>query len=381
MKKKYKIAVNTRFLIPKKLEGIGTYSHQILKRLVEQMPEIEFHFLFDRAYSEKYIYAKNVVPHILEPQARHPFLWYWWFEKSVTNWLKKNSMDLFLSPDSFMSLKTETKTFLVMHDLSFEHFPKHVPLLVRTYYQYFFPKFAKKAAHIFAVSKFTKQDIIDQYKIEADKISIAYCGVAEVYKPISKEKQQTIKNRISSGYPYFICIGSLNPRKNIQRVILAFNLLKDQNKAFENYKLVIIGAKGWKTNALFQVINNSKYREDILLLGHLEPQELAKYLASAVALVFPSLFEGFGIPIIEAFKCNTPVITSNRSSTKEVGERASILVDPLKVNSIKNAMAIFDQKFKKNPKFLNEMSEKLEEYNWNKTTIIFKEEILQFLNK
>lgn len=345
------------------------------------MPEIEFHFLFDRAYSEKYIYAKNVVPHILGPQARHPFLWYWWFEKSVTNWLKKNSMDLFLSPDSFMSLKTETKTFLVMHDLSFEHFPKHVPLLVRKYYQYFFSKFAKKAVHIFAVSKFTKQDIIDQYKIEADKISIAYCGAAEVYKPISKEKQQTIKNRISSGYAYFICIGSLNPRKNIQRVILAFNLLKDQNKAFENYKLVIIGAKGWKTNALFQVINNSDYREDILLLGHLEPQELAKYLASAVALVFPSLFEGFGIPIVEAFKCNTPVITSNRSSTKEVGERASILVDPLRVNSIKNAMATFDQKFKKNPKFLNEMSEKLEEYNWNKTTIIFKEEILQFLNK
>lgn len=381
MKKKYKIAVNTRFLISNKLEGIGTYSHQVLKRLIHLLPEVEFHFLFDRDYSQEYIYSDNVIPHVIGPQARHPILWYWWFEKSVTQWLKNNSMDLFLSPDSFMSLKSDTKTFLVMHDLAFEHYPEHVPFLVRKYYQHFFPKFAKKAEHIFAVSNFTKQDIVKQYQVNKEKISIAYCGVSEVYKPVSIERKIEIRTNISSGDPYFICIGSLNPRKNIQKVIQAYNLLKKENKVFENHKLVIVGAKGWKTNSLFQEINDSNFKQDIILLGHLEPQELAKYLAASVSLVFPSLFEGFGIPIVEAFKCEVPVITSKVSSTKEIGEGASWLVDPLKIVSITNAMAIMTPEYSQESYMSNNITKKLKEYNWDKTAEVFKQEILKLLNK
>lgn len=381
MNKKYKIAVNTRFLISNKLEGIGTYTHQILKRLVLEMPEVEFHFLFDRAYSNEFIYAKNVIPHIISPQARHPFLWYYWFENTVSKWLLKNKMDLFISPDSFMSLMSDTKTFLVMHDLAFEHYPEHVPFLVRKYYQYFFPKYARKAEHIFAVSNFTKQDIIEKYKIKEEKISIAYCGVSEVYQPIESNEQVIIRKQITDGEPYFICIGSLNPRKNIQRVILAFNLLKKENNTFEKHKLVIVGAKGWKINSLFEEIKNSKYTKDIILLGHLEPQELAKYLASSSALVFPSLFEGFGIPIVEALSCNVPVITANVSSTKEIGADVSLLVDPLNVESIKNAMAHFNQNFKQSSDVLKVATAKLKDYNWDKTAIVYKKEILKFLNK
>jgi len=377
LKKKFKIAVNTRFLIPNKLEGIGTYTHQVLQRLVKQMPEIEFHFLFDRNFSEDYIYSTNIFPHKLSPQARHPFLWYWWFEKSVTKWLKNNPVDLFLSLDSFMALKTKTPTFLVMHDLAFEHYPKHVPLLVRKYYQYYFPKYAKNAALVFAVSNFTKNDIISKYGIEIEKVKIAYCGVSDVYKSLSEKEKIQTRNQISKGEKYFICIGSLNPRKNIQRVVQAFNLFKKETS--ENFKLLIVGAKAWKTNILFEEINTSKYKEDIIVEGHLEPHKLSLLLASAEALVFPSLFEGFGLPIVEAYQCNTAVISSNNSSTKEIGEGLAILVNPLEIIEIKDAMIKIASKT--NP--INEalVFEKLSIYNWDKTVEVFKEEIYKFLER
>lgn len=380
MKKKIKIAVNARFLLPNKLEGIGTYSHQVLKRLVFLMPEVEFHFLFDREWSEEFIYASNVIPHKLSPQARHPLLWYWWFQKSVAGWLKKNEVNLFLSTDSFMPLNSKTPTVLVMHDLAFEHFPEHVPFLVRKFYQHYFPKFANKAKQIFAVSKFTKQDIVSQYNIQADKISLAYCGVSEVYKPLSNEDQIIIRNEITNGSEYFISIGSLNPRKNTQKVIQAFNLLKEENKSSLNIKLLVVGAKGWKTSSLFEEINKSRFKKDIILMGHIEPQELAKYLASAKALLFPSLFEGFGIPIIEAYKCNVPVITANVSSTKEIGEGVSLLVNPNKIEEIKEAMAKILNGFNIVKEKEIVINEKLKQYNWNKTAVIVKEKIFTLIN-
>jgi len=380
LNKKLKIAVNTRFLIPNKLEGIGTYTHQIMKRLVKIMPEVEFHFLFDRQWSEEYIYSENIIPHKLSPPARHPFLWYYWFEKSVTNWLKKNPVDIFLSLDSFMSLKTYTTTFLVVHDLAFEHFPEHVPFLVRKYYQTFFPKFTKKAEKIFAVSKFTKQDIISRYNIKENKISIAYCGVSEVYKPISEEEKIVVQNKVTNGNPYFICIGSLNPRKNIQRVVQAFNSFKKTQEKV-NYKLLIVGAKGWKTNNIYNEIENSKYQKDIVLLGHIEPEKLSKYLASSLALIFPSLFEGFGLPIVEAYKCKVPVITSNVSSTKEIGENSAILVDPQNFNDIKNAMiTIIENKFWNN-NIVKDREKKLLKFDWHKTANIISSEIRLYVSR
>lgn len=378
MNKKIKIAVNARFLISGKLEGIGTYTHQVLQRLVNEMPEVEFHFLFDRPWSEEFIYAKNVIPHQIGFPARHPFLWFLWFEFSVSKWLKKNKVDLFLSPDSFLCLNTSTPSYLVMHDLAYEHFPTHNNFLVRNYYKYFFPKYAQKAALIFAVSQFTKQDIIAKYKIEDTKIEIAYCGVSEFYKPISLEEKQEIQKKLTQSEAYYICIGSLNPRKNIGKVVEAFNLFKALNKE-PKYKLVIVGAKGWKTNQLFETINSSKYKEDIILTGHLKPEILSKYLAAAEVLIFPSLFEGFGIPIVEAYKCQIPVITSNASSTKEIGSGVAFLVNPHCVKEICDAMVLIQQKKFNFASFISGSQEKLKIYNWDRTTEVIKEKILKHL--
>ena len=139
-----KIAINTRFLLPTKLEGFGWFTHEVTKRIAEQHPEHEFFFFFDRKYEDKFVYAKNVTPVVINPPARHPFLYYLWFEFGVKRALKKYNIDVFFSPDGYLSLKTEVKQIPVIHDLSFLHYPKDIPFFNRKYVKYFFPKFAKK---------------------------------------------------------------------------------------------------------------------------------------------------------------------------------------------------------------------------------------------
>ncbi len=128
-----RIAVNTRFLLSHKMEGFGWFTYEVVKRLVQNHPEHEFIFFFDRKYDSKYIFGDNVTPVILSPQARHPILFKIWFNYSVTKALKKYKADIFFSPDGYLSLKTEIKQISVIHDLNFEHYPQDLPSWPRKY--------------------------------------------------------------------------------------------------------------------------------------------------------------------------------------------------------------------------------------------------------
>src|ERR1039457_2407091 len=157
------IAVNTRLLIKDKLDGIGWFTYESLKRITVQHPEHSFYFIFDRKFNPEFIFSNNITPIVLYPQARHPLLFYLWFEYSLSSLLKRLNADLFLSPDGYLSLKSDTKSLAVIHDLNFEHYPNDLPFLVRKYYRYYFPKFANKATIIATVSEFSKQDNVKQY--------------------------------------------------------------------------------------------------------------------------------------------------------------------------------------------------------------------------
>ena len=139
-----RIAVNTRFLIKDKLEGIGWFTYETMRRITENHPEHQFYFLFDRKPDSHFIFSQNIIPIVLSPQARHPLLWYIWFEISVKRFLKTNNIDLFVSPDGFIPLRSKTPSLGVIHDINFHHSPTGIPLLTRYYYKYFFPRFAKK---------------------------------------------------------------------------------------------------------------------------------------------------------------------------------------------------------------------------------------------
>ena len=359
------IVVNTRLLIKNKLEGIGWFTFETLKRITNNHPEHHFIFLFDRDFDEDFIFSDNVTPLILSPQARHPFLFYWWFEFSVANFLNKYKPDLFLSPDGYMSLKANCKQLAVIHDINFEHHPKDVSWIVRKYYTRFFPKFAHKASRIATVSEFSKKDIIDCYKIESNKIDVIFNGCNELYSPISKELQAATKKHITKDCDYFLFVGALQPRKNISRLFEAFDKFKDLEK--NDVKLVVVGEKYRWTREIKNTYLNMKHKEDVIFTGRLHSTELHHVIASALAMTYIPYFEGFGIPILEAMNCDTPVITSNITSMPEVAGDAALLVDPFSVDSISKAM-IYLYKDKDMRNILIEKGRKRKPaFSWDKT--------------
>jgi glycosyltransferase involved in cell wall biosynthesis len=330
------IVVNTRLLLKNKLEGIGWFSYETLKRMTNAHPEHHFIFLFDRDYDDEFIFADNVTPLILSPQARHPFLFYWWFEFSVAGILNKLKPDLFISPDGYLSLNAKCKQLAVIHDLNFEHYPNDVSFLVRKYYRYFFPRFAKKATRIATVSEFSKQDIIKTYGINSDLIDVVYNGCNTSFVPADENTKKAIKIKYSGNSDYFLFVGSLHPRKNIARLFRAFDQFKSASS--NNVKLVIVGEKYYWTSEIKKIFLAMKHKQDVIFTGRLPGEELKKVMASALALTYVPYFEGFGIPILEAMNCDTPVITSNITSMPEVADDAAFLVDPFSVESISEAM-------------------------------------------
>ncbi len=360
-----RIAVNTRLLIKNKLEGIGWFTYETLKRITKTHTEHEFFFLFDRQYDKEFIFSDNITPLVIPPQARHPVLFYIWFEHSVARTLKKINADVFLSPDGYLSLRTKVPSLAVIHDLNFEHYPNHLPFLITKYYRYFFPRFARKAKRIATVSNFSKDDIAELYNIESEKIDVVYDGANESFKPINEEAQNGIRNIYTEGKPYFVYVGGLHPRKNLINLFKAFDLYK--NKTASETKLLIVGEKLWWTADIKKAYNEMNNKNELIFTGRLQAKELHQVLASALALTYISYFEGFGIPVVEAFRCNVPVITSNVTSMPEIAGDAALLVDPSDVDEIANAMIKISNDNQLRKKLVEKGSERKDIFTWEKS--------------
>jgi glycosyltransferase involved in cell wall biosynthesis len=360
-----KIAVNTRFLLKDKLEGFGWFSYETLRRITEDHPEHEFHFFFDRKYDEKFIFSSNVVPHVLYPQARHPILFKWWFDKSVKRKLEKINADIFVSPDGYLSLTSERKQLAVIHDLNFEHYEDDLPKNVQNYLTTYFPKFARKATRIVTVSEFSKSDIVEQYNVSPSKIDVAYNGVSEVYKAISGAVREQQKEKLAKGCEYFIFVGSLHPRKNIRRMLLAFDEFKKDSDSVT--KLLIVGDRYWWNNEMNAAYEGMKYKDDVIFEGHMSQKDLALAVGAAKAMIYVSYFEGFGIPLIEAMKAEVPVLTSNKTSLPEVAGDAALIVDPFSIDDIREGMDSLDGNADLRETLIAKGRIRANNFSWDKT--------------
>ena len=359
---KMRIAVNTRLLLKGKLEGIGWVAFETLKRIVLAHPEVEFYFIFDRKPDTTFLIADNVKPVVLFPQARHPFLFIWFFELSIPLFLRRIKADLFYSPDGYLSLSSKVPQVVEFHDLNFEHFPGDMPKIHLWHYKKFFPKFARKAKRIVTVSEFSKQDIVDCYQVNPDKIDVAYNGVNEIFKSLSEAEQKIVRAHYSFGHPYFMFVGSLHPRKNLARLFTAFDKFKKRSQ--NDVKLVIVGEKRWWTEPIQRAYDAMSCKEDVVFAGRLSAEDLHRVTAAALASVYVSYFEGFGIPILEAFKCDTPVITSNVTSMPEVAQDAALLVDPFNEDDIADAMVkVLDEDVRK--MLVEKGRKRAEDFSWN----------------
>jgi len=328
-----RILVNTRLLLKNKLEGIGWFTFETLKRMVKNNPNVEFIFLFDRPYHQDFVFGDNVTPISKGPQSRHPILWYWWFEKTVSSILKKYNPDVFLSPDGYLNLKTNTKQLAVIHDINFEHYPNWLPKTYSNYYRNNFPKFAKKATRIATVSEFSKNDISKSYNISKSKIDVVYNGYNTNYKPITESEKLKVRTELTEGKPYILFIGSIHPRKNLENQLRAFDKLNEKHP--DEFRFIVVGEAMWSNN--LKVNFDESLKRKIIWLGRQTPEKLQQIIAAAGLLSYVSLFEGFGIPILEGFSAEVPVVTSNITAMPEVSNKSALEVDPNNVVEISNA--------------------------------------------
>ena len=336
------IAVNTRFLPPGgALEGIGRFTYETLSRLVRTHSEHTFHFLFDRPYDARYLFAPNVVPHVLSPPARHPLLFIAWFEGAVAQWLNRHQPAVFLSPDGFTTLRTRVPRVTVVHDLALEHYPQGAGLLQRKYYHYFMPRFARASESLVAVSEATKADLVQTYGLNPARISVIYNAPGGNFAPQSAAEQSVVRARFSQSQPYILFVGALHPRKNLVNLLRAFDAFKTRTGSAT--QLLVVGRQAWKAGPIFEVYQQMRHREAVRLTGRVTDAELVQLYAAARCLAYVPYFEGFGIPIVEAQASGCPVITSNVSSMPEVaGPEGALLVNPFDVAAITEALVQLD---------------------------------------
>lgn len=235
--------------------------------------------------------------------------------------LKRDKVDLFWGPEHILPKKSKSyKSVVTIHDLAFAKI-KGICTYNNIIIQGLFAKRScRNADKIIAISRSTKRDIVDLYKIDERKIEVVYNGESgytwsEALKGTDKFKSCCDKFRINGRYLLFV--GAIEPRKNIANMVRAFDAYKE--KSGSDIKFVIAGGSGWKTQPIYEAINSAKYRTDIILTGYISGEEKEMLYRNATALMFVSLYEGFGLPVIEALSVGVPVITSNVSSLPEAG--------------------------------------------------------------
>lgn len=359
------IAVNTRLLLSGKLEGIGWFTMETLSRITKNHPEHQFLFIFDRPYSPEFIFSDNITPVVVFPPTRHPVLWIIWFEMQIPRILKKYKVDLFFSPDGYLSLQSKVKQLAAIHDINFAHRPKDLPWLKARYYNYFFPRFARKARRIVTVSSYSKEDIHKMYHIENDKIDVVYNGINTLYQPVSEKEKETTRKNYSQGKDYFLFIGSLHPRKNIVGLLKAFDAFRQAVES--EVKLLIVGGSMFKTGEIEQTYTRMRYKNEVIFTGRVSSEALHQLLGAAMALTFVPFFEGFGIPVIEAMSAGVPVICSNTTSLPEVGGQAVLYVDPHDVDQIKEGMVKIYRDGQYRQSLIESGFLQKEKFSWDKT--------------
>ncbi len=361
-----KIAVNTRLLRSERMTGIELFTLETMSRIAKAHPEHTFYYLFDRPYNSKFITSDNIVPVVIKPKSYYrAFHLKFWFEYILPKALKKINPDLLISPDSMMSLSSDVPAFIVIHDINFEHYPKHLPRGISRFLRKYTPQYVHKAQRIATVSEFSKSDLISQYNTDPDKIDVVWNGANVNYKPLSAEEKQAVRNQFTSGIPYFLFIGTILPRKNLANQLKAYGIFREKSQKMQ--KFLIVGDKWIWDKELQKAWESCPYKEDVIFVGRLDSDTLGKVISAATALMYVSLFEGFGIPILEAFYAGTPVITANVTSMPEVAGDAALCVDPLQPEEIAEAMKKIEEDKTLRTKLIEAGTIRKNEFSWDKT--------------
>ena len=302
-----KIAIDTQTALGQK-SGFGFYVENLVKALAKVDPQ------------NKYV--------LIKPQTEKDFSTvqrWWWDQIRFPSKARKEQVDLIHQPCFSAPIFYRGNVVVTCHDIISMKFPKNLPFASRMFYSRWMPFSYRAAKMIIADSENTKKDIIEYLNIPKEKIRVVHLAVSQDFKPKSPQEIEKAKFEYKISGKYFIDVGTIEPRKNLPFLVKAYALAV---KSGISEKLVITGKKGWYYENLFLLVKKLNLQERVIFTGYADDKDIPALYCGATALVFPSLYEGFGFTPLEAMACGTPVISSNTSSLPEVVNEAGILLPP-----------------------------------------------------
>lgn len=248
------------------------------------------------------------------------------------------AVDVFYSPDFLLAPTRAKRTIVTVHDLSYVRLPECFPTPLLNYLNAAVPRSLGRASLILADAESTRRDLNEVYGLPLDKMRVLYSGVDLRFRPeVLKESQARVRE-ITDGKPYLLSVSTIQPRKNYARLIEAFARLNAEMPDIGNWLLVIAGQRGWMYEDIFQTARRLGISDRVLFPDFFSDADLPALYAGATLFVYPSLYEGFGLPIAEAMACGTPVVTSNASSLPEVAGDAALYFDPRDIEAMADAI-------------------------------------------
>jgi glycosyltransferase involved in cell wall biosynthesis len=316
--------------------GTENYSLHLVRELISLGEDHCFRLYFNQAP------LPGLLPETAEQRViRFPRLW----THLRLSWeMLVNSPDLLFVPSHVLPLIHPPRSVVTVHDLGYHYYPEAHTVFQNLYLGWSTRHNARSATCVVADSEATRRDLMHYYRIPEERIRVVYPGRDESLAPVVEPEALTeMRARYSLSDSYLLYVGTLHPRKNLVRLVQAFALLLRSSFSMpeplsSDLQLVLAGQKGWLHDELFAQVRKLGLTERVVLTGYVPDADLPALLSGALAFVFPSLHEGFGLPVLEAMACATPVVCSNVSSLPEVAGDAALLVDPLDTKSLAEAI-------------------------------------------
>jgi glycosyltransferase involved in cell wall biosynthesis len=339
--------------------------------MVDSRSDDQFLFLYDQAPPAPLRPHAWITEQVTGPPAKHPLLWKFWYDVQVPRALRKFRADVFLSPDGICSLTTSVPQVIVIHDLAYLHFPGSLPASQQRYYRSQTPRFIRKASRIITVSESSRRDILQHYPHAEGKVRVVPNAADASFIPLDWHEKEAVKNRFTAGVEYFLYAGAIHPRKNLINLLKAFSAFKKRQKT--GMKLVLAGRLAWQHEAFTEALSRYKYRHDVIMTGFLPREDLRQLMGAAYALVYPSLWEGFGLPLLEAMQSGVPVLSSNTAALRETAADAAMLFDPQDPEDIGRQLTRMYIDETERSRLIERGLERARLFNWERSAALTRE--------
>lgn len=370
-----RIGIDIRTLMDAQYSGVPEYTYNLVTEILKLDKKNEYRLFYNSARDISDRMPKFEAPNVEVIKRRYPnkilnYLLFKVFNRPKVD--KLLGVDLFLMPHmNFIALSGAAKSILIIHDLSFLRYPQFFSARKNFWHKMInVPKLVKKFDKIATISENTKNDIVELCGVSPEKVRVIYSGIGKEFKKIENKKSDemlSIKKKHDLPDKFILFLGTIEPRKNIAGLILAYNELRSVNRGLEDHQLIIAGGAGWKGDDIFKTWKNSPYKDDIKFLGYIGREEKVCLYNLASLFVYPSFYEGFGFPPLEAMACGTPVIASFSSSLPEILGTAALLVDPYDCKDMAMAIERILKSDELRNNFIERGLDKAREFSWEKT--------------